>query len=217
MTIFRIFYYPHVLLRKASTPVEKFTDELRSFLKDFATTMKTFQGSGLAGTHVGVAKKLFIADLGDALDQAQQSGQEFVFEVKNAAGEIIEPMFPMAFINAEIIEKNHPGTIEWEGSLSFVGVDPRPTQRFQHVTVKAQDEWGKPFTVRSTHLYASTCFQHEIDHCNGVLLIDAWPKGTYKEKDVAADIQEFLKTPAERKRLKHLELVDASKIPYDFL
>ena len=31
MTLYKVLHYPHVLLRKKATPVEKFTDELRDF------------------------------------------------------------------------------------------------------------------------------------------------------------------------------------------
>lgn len=217
MTVFRIFYYPHVLLRKVSTPVEHFTDELRTFLKDFAKTMYEFDGGGLAAIQVGVPKRFFLTDFSGAFAYSQKNGEEFIFEVKNESGEIITPTFPMAFINPQILEKADLQTINWEGCLSFGDVDRFETKRFKSITIKAQDEWGNAFTVRSTHFYASTCFQHEGEHCDGVLLIDHWEKGVYNEKDVIKAIKDYQNTPAEHKRLKRLKLVDASKIKYDFL
>jgi peptide deformylase len=217
MTVFRIFYYPHVLLRKVSTPVENFTDEFRAFLKDFVTTMHEFDGGGLAAMQIGVPKRFFMTDFTGAFAHATARGEEFIFEVKNEAGEIITPTFPMVFVNPEIIEKDELYTINWEGCLSFADVERYETKRFKNVTLKAQDEWGNHFTVRSTHFYASACFQHELEHCNGVLLIDQWEKGTYNEKDVVKCIKDFTNSPEERKLIKRLKPIDASQQKYDFL
>ena len=73
---------------------------------------------------------------------------------------------PVMMINPEIIAQDTPYQTA-EGCLSLDGV--RPTQRFKHITVKFQNEQFQWQTQDFIDLIAEV-IQHEIDHCNGILI-----------------------------------------------
>jgi peptide deformylase len=130
------------VLRKATTPVEKVTDEIRSLISDMFDTMYAAEGIGLAAPQVGRTERVTVMDV---------EGQKF------------------AFINPEIIERE--GSIRGEeGCLSIPDVFGDVT-RNSRVIVRALDENGDEVEVEGTELLAR-CMQHEIDHLDGKLFID---------------------------------------------
>ncbi len=142
-----ILKYPDPRLREVAKPVEQVTDELRSLIDDMAETMYASKGCGLAATQIGVDKRIFVVD---------------------CAGED-EPSQLMAFINPEIVETD--GSQTWdEGCLSFPGVSEE-IKRAERVKMRALDRSGKPFELEADGLLA-VALQHELDHLNGVLMID---------------------------------------------
>jgi len=73
------------------------------------------------------------------------------------------------FVNPEIIGTT--GDQSWsEGCLSFPGVSEE-IRRAETVTVRALDRSGKQFQIEADGLLA-VAIQHELDHLNGVLMID---------------------------------------------
>ena len=73
----------------------------------------------------------------------------------------------MAMLNPEILQSSGPYETE-EGCLSLLG-GPRKTRRFQKIKVR----WQTPeFQTRLKTFtgWTSQIIQHEIDHCNGVLI-----------------------------------------------
>ena len=72
----------------------------------------------------------------------------------------------MAMLNPEIIEKSGEYETE-EGCLSLSGI--RKTKRFQLITVKYLDMNLKPRTEKFFG-WSAQIIQHEIDHCNGILI-----------------------------------------------
>lgn len=217
MTLYKVLHYPHVLLRKKATPVEKFTDELRVFLKDFISTMYEFDGGGLAAPQIGVAKRIFVVDFKPVFESEKFEFKKEYFRVFDENNNEIEAKFPMIFINPSLVEMSEPIKVNWEGCLSFPNAEAFNTDRFLNVEIHAQNEHGKKFIVKSSHLYASVCFQHENDHLDGIMLVDRWNKNAFSEADVISDIKEFENDPAERKRMKKLKVTEASKIKFDFL
>ena len=142
-----ILKYPDPRLREVAKPVEQVTDELRSLIDDMAETMYASKGCGLAATQIGVDKRIFVVD---------------------CAGED-EPSQLMAFINPELVETD--GSQTWdEGCLSFPGVSEE-IKRAERVKMRALDRSGKPFEIEADGLLA-VALQHELDHLNGVLMID---------------------------------------------
>lgn len=75
-------------------------------------------------------------------------------------------LFPELMLNPEITEQSGPYQTE-EGCLSLVGV--RPCTRYERITVRYQDRDFRWHT-RSFSGYTAEIIQHEIDHCNGVVI-----------------------------------------------
>ena len=75
-------------------------------------------------------------------------------------------LFPELMFNPEIIAKSGKYETE-EGCLSLVGV--RPCTRYENITVRYQDRSFKWIT-RNFNGYTAEIIQHEIDHCNGIII-----------------------------------------------
>ena len=72
----------------------------------------------------------------------------------------------LAMINPEIVRKEQPFETE-EGCLSLSGV--RKTTRYRSITVQYQDKMFRPHKQVFTG-WTAQIIQHEIDHCNGILI-----------------------------------------------
>jgi peptide deformylase len=217
MILYKVLHYPHVLLRKKGTPVENFTDSLRDFLKNFIATMYEFEGGGLAAPQVGVSKRIFVVDFKPVFESDRFEFKEGCFKVFDKNRIEIPAIFPMIFINPELVEMSEPIKVNWEGCLSFPNAESHSTNRFLNVEIHAQNEFGEKFSVKSSHLYTSVCFQHEYDHLDGIMLVDRWNKNSFSDADVLSDIKEFVNDPTERKRMKKIKVTEASRIKFDFL
>ncbi len=142
-----ILKYPDPRLREVAKPVAAVTDEIRTLIDDMAETMYESKGCGLAATQLGINHRIFVVDCA-----AEDEPSDF-----------------RVFINAEIIEAD--GQQTWnEGCLSFPGVT-EDIKRAEHVRVRALDRNGQPFELEADGLLA-VAIQHELDHLNGVLMID---------------------------------------------
>lgn len=147
MAIRTILHYPDKRLRDKAVPVTVVDDEIRRLVDDMAETMYDAPGVGLAATQIGVARRVFVIDIA-----AKDEPSEF-----------------RAFINPEIIAKD--GEVTWEeGCLSFPTVNEE-IKRAEQVTVRALGVDGKPFELAADGLLA-VAIQHELDHLDGVLMID---------------------------------------------
>ena len=73
----------------------------------------------------------------------------------------------MTMLNPEILKASEPYETR-EGCLSLLG-EPRPCTRFKTIKVRWQDE---QFRVRIKNFtgWPAQIIQHEIDHCNGILI-----------------------------------------------
>jgi peptide deformylase len=144
--IMKIVKYPDPVLARPGEPVTEFNAELKKLVADMFETMYDGQGIGLAAPQVGVSKRLLVIDLSN--------------------GKLPEDKIVM--INPEIIYRE--GRIyEEEGCLSFPEIREK-VQRSAKVRVRAQDENGKWFEMDGEDLL-SRCFQHEIDHVDGMQFI----------------------------------------------
>jgi peptide deformylase len=144
--ILKIVKYPDPVLSKPGEPITEFNAELRQLAADMFETMYAGQGAGLAAQQVGIAKRLAVIDLSSGKDPAQK----------------------LVLVNPEII--SHDGRLyETEGCLSFPDIMEKVVRSAQ-VRVRAQDLDGKWFEMDGDELLAR-CFQHEIDHLDGMLFI----------------------------------------------
>ncbi|GAC1351934.1 MAG: peptide deformylase [Polyangiales bacterium] len=147
MAVRTILHYPDPRLREKALPVAKVTAEIRQLVDDMAETMYAAPGVGLAATQVGAPHRIFVVDT--ASDD--------------------EPSKLQVFINPEILARD--GDLIWEeGCLSFPGVVEEIT-RAATVRVRALDIDGTAFELEAEGLLAIAC-QHELDHLDGVLMID---------------------------------------------
>lgn len=147
MTTREILKYPDPRLREVGKAVPEVTPEIQALVDDMAETMYSSGGCGLAATQIGEMVRIFVVD---------------------CAGED-EPSDLRVFINPEIVEAD--GQQVWtEGCLSFPGVSEE-IKRAERVKARALDRDGKPFEVEADGLLA-VAIQHELDHLNGVLMID---------------------------------------------
>ena len=144
--ILKIVKYPEPILQLPGEPVTEFDGELRKFVADLFETMYASQGIGLAAQQVGVAKRITVVDLSQGKDPAQK----------------------LVLINPEVISREGK-QYEEEGCLSFPDIREK-VSRAAKVSIRAQDEKGKWFEMDGEDVL-SRCFQHEIDHLDGMLFI----------------------------------------------
>jgi peptide deformylase len=144
--ILTIRKYPEPILSQPGEPVTDFNAELRKLVADMFETTYASQGIGLAAPQVGVSKRLTVIDLSMGKNPAEK----------------------LVLINPEIIFSEGK-LYEEEGCLSFPDIREKVV-RSARVRIRAQDEHGKWFEMDGEDLL-SRCFQHEIDHLNGMLFI----------------------------------------------
>jgi peptide deformylase len=144
-----VLQYPDPRLRLVSQPIGAVTDELRQLAQDMCEVMYDEPGIGLAAPQVGEAVRLIVVDT-----QWTQEGAD-----RNA----------LILLNPVLSE--HDGKVLWkEGCLSVPDLEGE-VERAERVLLTATDLDGKEVSIRAEGLQA-VCFQHELDHLNGVLFID---------------------------------------------
>ena len=142
------------VLRTRARPVEQIDDALRAEIGRMGELMNDALGVGLAATQLGVLHRLL------------------VYRVQQQAPVV-------ALINPEIEWHGKEEEVAEEGCLSLpaVLVD---VERPVHVRVRALNEDGEEITVEATGLEARV-IQHEIDHLDGVLILDRTTREQRKE------------------------------------
>ena len=144
--ILKIVKYPEPVLSQPGEPVTEFNAELKKLAADMFETTYAAQGIGLAAPQVGVSKRLTVIDL--------------------SMGKV--PKDKLVLVNPEIIS-SEGRLYEEEGCLSFPEIKEKVV-RAANVRIRAQDLNGKWFEMDAEDLL-SRCFQHEIDHLDGMLFI----------------------------------------------
>ncbi len=143
----RILTDPHPLLHKVAKKMSAL--ELRmpltqQLIDDMIETMYQAPGVGLAGAQVGVGKRIFVADIG-------------------------EDRKPYVLVNPVLADLAGEETAV-EGCLSIPGKIGDVT-RAQSCVVTGWDRHGKKMRIETSGLLAR-CFQHEVDHLDGILITD---------------------------------------------
>jgi len=149
MPLREVLQFPDPRLKQKSAPVGEITDEIRALAQDMIEVMYDEPGIGLAAPQVGAAVRLVVMDTG-----WNEEGGE-----KN----------PRVMVNPEIVLRE--GALTWtEGCLSVPDFLAE-VERSARVVVRYTDLDGNPHEEDASELRA-VCFQHEIDHLDGVLFID---------------------------------------------
>jgi len=142
-----------ILKTKART-IEIFDDALRSEVERMGALMDDALGVGLAATQVGVLHRLLVYRV--------QSG--------GPLGVLVNPQLDWSSKEEEIAE---------EGCLSLQTVHVE-VERAVHIRVSAQDAYGEQIVVEASGFEARV-IQHEMDHLDGVLILDRTPRDQRKE------------------------------------
>jgi peptide deformylase len=140
----QIRQYGDPALRLKAKEVSEFDDDLRRLVERMIGLMHDAQGVGLAATQVGVLRRLF------------------VFEPDEDG--------PRAIVNPVVVEHADESASDEEGCLSLQGVRV-PVERSTRVVLEGKDENGEDVRVELDE-YGSRVVQHELDHLDGVQIID---------------------------------------------
>jgi peptide deformylase len=142
------------VLKSKASPVSEFGPELRAEVERMIGIMRDALGVGLAATQLGVLRRLLVF-------QASGDGE------------------PTALINPEIECTSQLVVVAEAGGLSIPRVS-LAVARALHARVSGLDVDGKPVTIEASGLEARV-LQHEIDHLDGVLILDRAPRKQRKE------------------------------------
>ena len=147
--------YGDPALRSSATPVDRFDDALQNQVARMAKIMGDALGVGLAAPQLGLSQRLLVYR--------------------------VSPDAPVvALVNPEVEWKSDEDLeVLEEGCLSIPGVSV-DIERPVHVRVRAQDERGEALVVEASGLEARV-IQHEMDHLDGVLILDRTPRDQRKQ------------------------------------
>ena len=142
------------VLKSRATPVDRFDDSLRTQVARMGAIMNDALGVGLAAPQVGLSQRLLVYRVGQDA-----------------------PL--VALVNPELEWSSEDGEEAEEGCLSIpgIGVD---VDRPVYVRVRARDEFGEDRLVEASGLEARV-IQHEMDHLDGVLILDRTSRDQRKE------------------------------------
>jgi peptide deformylase len=150
----RIRKFGDPVLRTRARPVERFDEELAAEVQRMGHLMSDALGVGLAATQVGILHRLLVYRVG--------------------------PDGPVAaLVNPEIEWKGRETEALEEGCLSLPGVH-LDVERPIHVRVRGCDHRGDRVMIEASGLEARV-IQHEIDHLDGVLILDRASREARKE------------------------------------
>jgi peptide deformylase len=142
------------VLRASAVAVERFDEELRSEIERMGELMEDSLGIGLAATQVGVLNRVLV----------------YKVHADDPVAALVNPVLEWVGEELETAE---------EGCLSLPGVHVE-VERPAQVRARAQDATGAELLVEAEGLHARV-IQHEIDHLNGVLILDRIPREARKE------------------------------------
>jgi peptide deformylase len=151
MVSYSVRVYGDPVLKQVARPVEQFDGALARLVDDMVQTMYDSEGAGLAATQVGVQKRLFVYDVGEG---------------------------PQAVVNPTIVETDG----EWyheEGCLSIPGLR-LGIVRPDRVHLRGMDVAGREIDLEADE-FLGRVFQHEVDHLDGVLMVERLDDDTRKQ------------------------------------
>jgi peptide deformylase len=143
LALSRIRQYGDSVLRMKAREVEAFDDDLERLVERMTALMHEASGVGLAATQVGVLRRLFVF---------VDDGEDRVL------------------VNPAITKSSSETEIDDEGCLSLRDVLV-PVERPRAVTIEGFDTEGAPVKLE-LEPPASRVVQHELDHLDGILIID---------------------------------------------
>jgi peptide deformylase len=141
------------VLKSRASAVRDFGPELRAEVERMVAIMRDAMGVGLAATQLGVLRRLLVFQAGPDSE-------------------------PTALINPEVEWLSNELVIAEEGCLSLPRVS-MDVERPLHARFSGLDVDGEPIEIEASGLEARV-LQHEIDHLDGVLILDRAPRAQRK-------------------------------------
>ena len=145
MSVLDVKKYPDNVLKGKSLAADMTDPGLQRLIDDMIETMYASAGIGLAAPQVGVRKRVIVVDVG-------REDQPLI-----------------VLINPEIVLAE--GLVESEEGCLSVPQYIAHIKRAERIVVRGLDRNGKPVEIEADGLLARA-FQHEIDHLDGVLILD---------------------------------------------
>jgi peptide deformylase len=141
----QIRQYPDPVLRMKAREVNDFDQDLAGLVERMLHLMEDANGAGLAANQVGVLRRVFVFH-------------------PDAESE------PVAIVNPVVTDRGEETVSDAEGCLSMQGVQV-PVERAVSLKLEGLDPEGKELSLDLTDLGARIA-QHELDHLDGVLILD---------------------------------------------
>ena len=139
--------YPDPVLKNPAVPVGEPDDELRALTARMTDIMRASHGVGLAAPQIGVSRRVLVYGMRD--------------------DDVVHVL-----VNPELVERSEETEVENEGCLSLLGGELSiPVERHVRVRVSATGADGEVVEYEAEGLEARV-IQHEIDHLDGVLIVD---------------------------------------------
>jgi peptide deformylase len=148
MTVLDIVTFPADILKEGAEAVTTINDTVRKLIEDMADTMYVRSVIGLAAVQVGSRHRVVVYDISEEREKREYH----------------------AVINPRILSGEGEVLSEKEGCLS-VPEFRADVNRYAIIELEGQDRDGSKFK-KTIDGFEATVLQHEIDHLNGVLILD---------------------------------------------
>jgi peptide deformylase len=145
----RVRQFGDPVLKSKASPVTDFDSRLAEEAERMIAIMGDALGIGLAATQLGAMRRLLVFQAGPDSE-------------------------PQALVNPEVEWASEESVVAEEGCLSLAAINV-DVERPLHARVRAQDLGGDPLLIEASGLEARV-LQHEIDHLDGVLILDRTPR-----------------------------------------
>lgn len=160
VSILPIITWPSRVLETRAAEVVVFDKALQELSSNMHSTMDLEGGIGLAANQVNVLQRVLTIYIPHSKERYGDDENEVCWWHNKR----------FTFVNPVVVKKKGGAIRSVEGCLSFPEIFDF-VERAAEVEVRAQDEFGKEFTVEADGLLA-VCLQHEIDHLDGIVFTE---------------------------------------------
>jgi len=156
MTCYSIRQFGDQVLKEKCLRVDRIDKDIKKLVKEMATSMYEANGLGLAAPQLGILKQVIVLDV-------------------SSEGEDLR-----GYVNPEILWYSKEKSSEEEGCLSL-GTLRLQISRPSKITFRAIDIQTKKLVAFDADEWLSRVLQHEVDHLNGITIIDKADKEEKKK------------------------------------
>lgn len=146
-----IIIWPNPILKEISQEITSFDNNLKNLIQDLKDSIENEHLAGLAAPQIGVNKRVFVMDIPpEDNDGNGTNGLE-------------------VFINPKIIAKKD--SFVWDEGCASIPDYRGKVKRAKNIIMEYQNEKGE-LIQKEAFYYLSGCYQHELDHLDGILWVD---------------------------------------------